>query len=86
MACGTPVIASNAASLPETVGDAAKTFSPADGLALTRLLIQVLEDPMLRQEMRSKGRDQAARFDWRLTAEQTLQVYREVLSEGGARR
>jgi glycosyltransferase involved in cell wall biosynthesis len=79
MACGTPVVTSNASSLPEVVGDAAITVDPYDVDALTSAMRRVLADPCLRDELRQKGLARASEFTWERTARQTLAVYRQVL-------
>jgi glycosyltransferase involved in cell wall biosynthesis len=79
MACGTPVVCSNASSLPEVVGDAAMTVDPYDVEALADAIRQVLSDANLRDELRGKGLKQARRFTWERTAWQTLAVYNEAL-------
>jgi len=79
LACGVPVISSNAASLPEVVGDAGILFEPRDTAALTRALARVLSDDALRQELRASGLKQAARFTWERAARATLQVYQTAL-------
>lgn len=78
MACGTPVVCSNAASLPEVVGDAAITVDPHDTEALAEAIKRVLSDPELAQEMREKGLGRAKQFTWEDTARKTLAVYRQV--------
>lgn len=75
MACGAPVACSRASSLPEVVGEAALLFNPTDEQDMASVLAQVLESEELRQEMRRKGLQQASRFTWRRTAEETLAVY-----------
>ncbi|MGA0370119.1 MAG: glycosyltransferase family 4 protein, partial [Kiritimatiellia bacterium] len=62
MACGTPVICSNASSLPEVAGDAARTVPPGDLFALKDALIDVMNDPALQQEMQRRGKAMAERF------------------------
>jgi len=62
MACGAPVAASRAASLPEVLGDAALWFDPADPAALAETLVRALETPGLREELVEKGRRRAATF------------------------
>lgn len=64
MACGTPVLASNRASLPEIVGDAGLLFDPTDCVALSSLLLCVLSRKALREEMSEKGLRRATRFSW----------------------
>lgn len=79
MACGTPVVCSNAASLPEVVGDAALMIEPHSTVALAEALLQVTENPGCRADLVSRGRRRVAKFTWRSCAEQTLAVYRSVL-------
>ncbi len=76
MACGTPVVCSNTSSLPEVAGDAAIQVDPLDVDALAAAIGRVLGDAALREEMRGRGLQQAARFTWAQTAQYTLVVYR----------
>ena len=78
MACGTPVICSNAASLPEVVGDAAILIDPRDVGGLAGALERVLSDSALSHELRAKGIAQAAKFSWERTARETLRVYESI--------
>ena len=78
MACGTPVIASNASCLPEIVGDAAVLVDPYDIDALADAMRRVLTDEGLRAEMRKNGIAQAAKFSWLETAQRTHAVYQAV--------
>jgi rhamnosyl/mannosyltransferase len=55
MACGTPVITSNASSLPEVVGEAGIMVEPRDVRVLTEAMERVLTDEGKRREMREKG-------------------------------
>ncbi|MEX2607762.1 MAG: glycosyltransferase family 1 protein [Kiritimatiellia bacterium] len=80
MACGTPVICSDASSLPEVGGDAARYVPPGDLFALVDALREVLNDKTLRDRMIQKGRAQAVRFQGRTMAEETLKVYEDVIS------
>jgi glycosyltransferase involved in cell wall biosynthesis len=70
MACGCPVVTSNISSLPEVVGDA--------GLSLVQAMRRVLTDDKLRNEMTARGLEQAKKFSWEKTIEQTLAVYDKV--------
>lgn len=72
MACGTPVICSDAGSLPEAAGDAALLFTPTDVDGLTAALSRVLGDAALRSELVGRGYQQAARFSWERCASQVL--------------
>ncbi len=80
-ACGTPVIASNVASLPEVAGDAAILVNPTNIEGLAQVLERVCMDAGLRQAMRQAGLARAAQFSWRTCAEQTRQVYRQVWAQ-----
>jgi len=82
MACGTPMVCSNAASLPEVVGDAAITVDPYDVEGLAQAMHRVLTDASLREELRAKGLAQAKQFTWERTARETVAVYRQVLEAG----
>ncbi|HJW83946.1 MAG TPA: glycosyltransferase family 1 protein, partial [Anaerolineae bacterium] len=82
MACGTPVIASNASSLPEAVGDAALTVEPEDVAGLAQAMQRVSDDPALRSELSQRGIEQARRFTWQATARATVESYRKALSGG----
>jgi len=78
MACGAPVICSNAASLPEVVGDAALTMNPTDVGALANALRQVAAAPALRAQLSQQGKARAAQFTWRRCAQETLEIYRRA--------
>lgn len=78
MACGTPVVCSNAGALPEVAGDAALLFSPTDTAALVAALTQVLGDAATRATLVDRGRCQVQRFSWERCARETLAVLEEV--------
>jgi glycosyltransferase involved in cell wall biosynthesis len=78
MACGCPVVTSNTSSLPEVVGEAGIMVNPYDTDSLAQAMRQVLTDDELRDEMVRKGLEQATKFSWEKTAEQTRQVYERV--------
>jgi glycosyltransferase involved in cell wall biosynthesis len=79
MACGTPVVASNASSLPEVVGEVGLLVDPHDVGGLAAAMERTLADERLRAEMRAKGLERARAFTWEKTARETLRVYAEVL-------
>ena len=78
MACGTPVVCSAAASLPEVAGQAALLVPPQDVAAWTAALTRITSDAALRAELSQRGRRQAAKFSWEKAAAQTRQLYRQV--------
>ncbi len=82
MACGTPVICSNAASLPEACGDAAILLDPYDTQGWADAMVRVCADDGLRRELGRKGVEQAAGFTWEKAAEEYIRVYEKVLKNG----
>jgi glycosyltransferase involved in cell wall biosynthesis len=78
MAHGTPVVTSNTSSLPEVVGNAAVLVNPENVFELMRALHRVLLDQPLRERLKQRGYEQAARYSWEGSVERILQVYREV--------
>jgi glycosyltransferase involved in cell wall biosynthesis len=86
MACGTPVIASTASSLPEVVGQAGLLVDPRDIDALATAMDQVLRNMDRRDEMRTAGLKQARGFSWQETARQTVGSYRQALAAKGGER
>ncbi len=81
MACGAPVIASNIATFRETLGSAAQLFEPNDVEALASSIVEILDDDDRRRTFSHRGLEQAAKFSWERTAQLTLEVYREVMSQ-----
>ncbi len=78
MACGTPVVCSNAGSLPEVAGPAALQVAPDDLAGLAAALVRVLTDPALAADLAAQGQVQAARYTWADTARRTLAVYESL--------
>jgi glycosyltransferase involved in cell wall biosynthesis len=79
MACGAPVVCSNAGPLPEVAGDAAVLLKPEDPTAWAVALRDVLTKPRTADELRRRGFERAREFDWEQTALATREVYREAL-------
>ncbi len=80
MACGSPVIASTAGSLPEVAGGAALLVDPGDLGGLAAALRELAAEGSLRADLRDRGLARAARFTWPRAAAQTAAVYDRVLS------
>jgi glycosyltransferase involved in cell wall biosynthesis len=80
MASRTAVVASNASSLPEVVGEAGILVDPQDENALADALLSVLTNSALRENLRQRGYERAKTFSWSATAQSVAQVYREVLA------
>jgi len=79
MQCGIPVIAINASSMAEVVGDAGLLVDPADDDALAAAMLNLYCDAQARERLRRKSLARAARFSWERTTQQLLKVYRDVL-------
>jgi len=84
MACGCPVVASRAASLPEVLGDAGILVSPHDPEEAAAAVERICTDERLRAELVEKGLRRAAGFSWRKAAAEVILLYREIL-EGDRR-
>src|SRR5713101_2113671 len=78
MAHGTPVVTSNSSSLPEVVGNAAVLVNPENVFEIMRALHRVLLDQPLREKLKQRGYEQAAKFSWDVSARQIRDVYAEV--------
>jgi len=76
MQCGTPVIATRAASLPEVVGDAGLLVEPGDADALRKAVLRLLGDAGLRERLRALSLRRAAEFSWERCTRETLAAYR----------
>jgi glycosyltransferase involved in cell wall biosynthesis len=80
MACGTPVVTTGSASLPEVVGPAAFTVDAGDAREMAGAIIATVIQEDLRADLRQKGLQQAQKFSWRKTATETALVYDHVLN------
>ncbi len=76
--CGTAVVTSNVSSCPEVTQDAALTVNPYNPREIAEALARIVNDPQLKRELRDKALKRAGDFNFRKTAEQTLQVYKEA--------
>jgi glycosyltransferase involved in cell wall biosynthesis len=76
MACGCPVAASDAASIPEVCGEAARLFDPHSAGSIAAAVRDVLDAP---DEWRRRGLERAAEFTWDACAAAHEDVYRELL-------
>ncbi len=79
MGCGTPVVVSDAGSLPEIAGNAALVVPRNNPGALAEALEVVLRNSRIRKQLVEKGKQNVLRFSWRKTAEKTLEVYRRLI-------
>lgn len=74
MACGAPVIASHAASLPEVVGRRDALFDPSKPEAMAARMLDVLRHPARADELRRHSKEQSAKFTWEAVARRALQA------------
>jgi glycosyltransferase involved in cell wall biosynthesis len=75
MACGTPVVTTATASLPEVVGQAGCLVAPGDARALGAAILACLTEPATARAWRERGPVQASRFSWEKTARETAAAY-----------
>ena len=75
MIAGTPVITSNAASMPEVGGSACIYFDPKSTSELFDKMSFLLKNTSKQSDMVGLGKIQCKKFSWGITAEETLQVY-----------
>ncbi|MEM9776293.1 MAG: glycosyltransferase family 1 protein [Chloroflexota bacterium] len=80
MACGTPVINSDASCLPEVAGSATVQLPPENVDRWATELANLLSDKALHDQLRTAGFEQARRFTWQKSAEQLLAIYSTLLT------
>jgi len=79
MACGTPIAASRAGSLPEVVGDAGEFFDPLDEREMFEVISRVLRDDVLMQKLRESGLKRAKMFQWSRAAREALEIFEDMI-------
>jgi glycosyltransferase involved in cell wall biosynthesis len=84
MSLGTPVVSSDAAALPEVVGDGARIVPVADTDAWVDAMTVMLEDGKERQRLVAAGRARVAEFTWQRTAADTIAAYRAAVTAAPA--
>lgn len=84
MACGTPVVCSRAASLPEVAGEAAVYFDPSSEEDLALEIERILQCNDLHESLRVKGLHRARRFTWQDSTRKHLDLYRRLLEGNNA--
>jgi glycosyltransferase involved in cell wall biosynthesis len=84
MLAGTPVVASDAGSHREVIGDAGLLVPPGDHDALVDALARVLDGGALAGELRARGPRQAALLTWERTADGLVDLYRKAVAAGPA--
>jgi glycosyltransferase involved in cell wall biosynthesis len=79
LACGVPVVASNASSLPEVVGDAGLLADPNDAGAFAAQIQSLFASPERSAELAARGLRQASAFLWDRAAREMEEVFQEAL-------
>jgi glycosyltransferase involved in cell wall biosynthesis len=78
MACGCPVICSNAASIPEVVGDAAIKFNPHNVDAIVKAMETVVFNQEICEALVMAGYEQIRKYSWETCARQTRQIFESL--------
>lgn len=86
MACGLPVTAANATSIPEVVGEAALLFNGMDTDDMAAKMQMLLATPGLRTRLRESGFKHVRNFTWSKTASKTLDIYHAATCPQGEAR
>ena len=81
MACGVPVVASNAASVIEVVGQAGYLLPPDDTRAFGAAIITCVVEQAVADDLRARGLEQAKKFSWEKTARETVAAYEDALAK-----
>jgi glycosyltransferase involved in cell wall biosynthesis len=79
-ACGCPVIAAKAASMPEVLADSVVYFDPNNVNDIATAMKKIISDQALRDELIVKGDNNVTRFSWHGSAEKVNQIIHEIQS------
>ena len=88
MVCEKPIIASDIGGIPFMVEDR-KTgllVEPGNVEELAEKIIMLLQDEHLREKMGKAGREKIKNFTWDKIAQQTVEVYKEVIKDYGLKK
>lgn len=81
MACGLPVVCSNAGSLPEITGAAARLVNPRSPVTVAEAIAALLREPAHRNLLREPGLVQAATFSWENATSRLVQIYNKIIAQ-----
>lgn len=79
MACGTPVIVSDQASLPEVVGDAGIFVNLTDSIKMSQYMEQLASDCIYREQLAKAGIEQVGKFTWDVATRKLMDVYKNYI-------
>jgi glycosyltransferase involved in cell wall biosynthesis len=80
-ACGTPVMAAAASSLPEVAGEAALLVDPLDTVALAKGIQRITSDQDLRAQLVRAGYENVKRFNWAEAAGQLMTALEQAAGQ-----
>lgn len=78
MACGTPVLVSKAASLPEVCGKAALYCDPHDIDDIAEKMERLIVNEDMQERLTMKGRERIKSFTWEATAGKFIKIFEEI--------
>ena len=78
MASGTPVVASNAASIPEVCGDAALYFDPLDMEDIAEKILKIIQNDNMKKALIHKGFKQIKKYSWEKSANKMINVINKI--------
>ncbi len=85
MAFGVPVVAANASTTPEILGDSELTFDPHDTGDMAHVIARALVDDRARARLKARSRARVGRFSWARVAAATIAGYERTLAAAPAR-
>lgn len=77
--CECPLVCSNTSSFPEVAGKGAIYFDPYDEISMKNSISKLIYDKKLQSELIHNGKEQLKKFNWKITANKTKDVYKKVL-------
>ena len=81
MACGVPVVSSNATSLPEIIGSAGILLDPSDKNSLPKTMFDMYQDNALRKKYVHLGLEHVKQFTWEKTANQYYNLFKQIIDK-----
>lgn len=81
MACGIPVLASSAGSLPEVVGDAGLLFDPHDSAAISAAIQEISTNAGLRSELNRRALQRSSQFSWAAAAQMVFPALQAAVDD-----
>ena len=85
MACGTPVVCSDAPPLPDVVGKAALVVNARRPEAVAEAIARVLNDPGLQSDLRAKGLERVKHFAIERVARMIIDILEQVAGQRPSR-